>query len=666
MRNIKIVSLVFLFLVLLVESKAQSSEVKSGNSYFAKSEYFRALQAYDAAIQNGEDLDIPAQINRAHCYYYLNNIDKAYELFALIQADLKGPDLFIYASTMQKFGFYQGAIELYKKAKEQKGGNPEQIDELIKSCQWALENSAFGSEYLVNPSELMTYGQSFGIQYFKDGVVYSSSSGKSSDQVDRQGMTFLNLYFSEIKEGKLQEKNLFSENLVFNYHVGAISFTSDHKTMFFTKSVRVAKGKSRIKIFSVEYDGQDWGNEKELSFNSNDYDCAHPALTPDDKYLIFVSNIKGGYGQKDLYVSERSANGEFSSPKNMGPEINSFGDEVFPFVSKDYVLYFSSDGQIGFGGLDLYKAGYEKEMTWSGVENMMQPFNSSKDDFGYVIDPGNPNQGFLSSNRTSAGNQDFIFYVEPLVNNAEADKIMGGILFDERDQLSVGDNLEKDFVEMPDAFSTRLTSTFKGSPVEGASVVVRNAFDGSPVAEGLTDAKGDIFLVLPNEMRWKGQDFEIEISKEGQYNSQKMVVNITELEAIAKNGLMLTPIFNDQVLDDIGTMVIPYRNEIITPEGIEVLERLAAYLALNPNVVIKLNGHTDARGDKYNNLLTSKRAAEKAVKYLMEKGIDETNLIPRGYGERYLLNQCRRGKWCDEETHLKNMRIEVVVWRMLD
>ncbi len=654
------------FLVLVLESKSQSSDVKSGNNYFAKNEYFRALQAYDSAVRNGELLDIPVQINMAHCYYYLNNIEKAYDLFSQLEESLKGPDLLTYAFATHKFGYYQGAIDLYQKAKDQKADNSGKIDELITSCRWALANSTFSTDFRVNPSELSTYGQSFGIQYYKNGVVFSSSSGENSDMVDRQGMAFLNLYFSEIKDGKLQEKHLFSKNLAFNYHVGAITFTSDNKTMFFTKSVRASRGKSRIKIFSVEYDGQDWGNEQELSFNSNDYDCAHPALTPDDKYLIFVSNIKGGYGQKDLYITERLPNGGYSSPRNLGPEINSFGDEVFPFVSKKYELFFSSDGHIGFGGLDLFKATYREGTDWSGLENMMQPFNSSKDDFGYVMNPSNPHNGFLSSNRISSGNKDFIFYVEPVDSVSEDDKPMGGILFDERDELVQSQNLEKDFVAMPDAFSARISSTFKGAPVQGASVVVRNAFDGSQVAEGLTDQKGDIFLVLPNDMRWKGQDFEIEISKPGDFNSQKMVVNIMELTAIAKNGLMLTPIFNDQVLDDIGTMVIPYRGETITAEGFEVLEKLAAYMALNPKVVIKLNGHTDARGDKYNNLLTSKRAAEKAVNYLMKKGIDEANMIPRGYGERYLLNQCRRGKWCDEETHLKNRRIEVVVWRMLD
>ncbi len=635
---------------LLVGSAAQSNEVKSGNSFFEKGEYYRALQAYEKARDSGEKPDILVKIKMAHCYYQLNNIDRAYQFFTEVESRLTGNDLVVYALTAIKSGLYREAIELCQRAKSNGAGNPVQIDQWIKSCKWALENNSFQADYLINPSEVSTYGQSFGIQYYKEGVVYSSSSGRSSGMVDRQGMDFLNLYYSNLKDGEIQGKRLFSQNLTFNYHVGAITFTSDYKTMYFTKSIRVSRGKSKIKIFSVAYDGQDWGDEKEVSFNSNDYDCAHPALTPDDKYLIFVSNQKGGFGGKDLYIAERLPGGEFGIPENLGPGVNTFGDEVFPFVSKSYDLYFSSDGHIGFGGLDLFKSTHVEGKTWTDVKNMMQPFNSSMDDFGYVIDPRNSFQGFLSSNRSGEGGSDLIFYVEPITTPVD----------------SKDDTPEEDFMEMPDAFSARLISTFNGTPVEGASVVVRNAFDGKTVARGLTDEKGDIFLILPNELRRKGQDFAVELSKEGDYIPQKMIVSIMELNEIAKNGLSLTPIFNDQLLDEIGTFVIPYRDETITPEGIAVLEKLASHLKLNPNVVIKLNGHTDARGDKYNNLLTSQRAAEKAKRYLMNKGIDGDKLIPRGYGERYLLNQCGRGKLCDEETHLKNMRIEVVVWRIID
>ncbi len=661
----------------------QSRQVRRGNNFFEDGEYFKALEMFEEARDAGEELSIQTQIRIANCYYELNNIDEAFELFMELESHLKGQDLFTYASATHGFGFYQGAIDLYNECLDKGIGNPAQIRELIRSCEWALENETFVTDYLVNPSELLTFGQSFGIQYYKNGVVYSSSSG-DSDEVDRYGKEFLNLYYSPIQDGEIQDQRLFSENLVFDYHVGAIAFTTDEKTMYYTRAVRVRGGESRIKIFQVTYNGSEWGNQEELSINSDNYDCAYPAVTPDDKYLLFASNMKGGHGGTDLYIVERRPNGRFGQPQNLGSRINTFGNERFPFVSDSYDLYFASDGHLGFGGLDVFKAVHQGGTSWSEVENMMKPFNSNKDDFGYVIDPNDPEQGFLSSDRIGNGGTDVIFYVEPRSEEEseesageEAEMVpMGGLLYDESGEVVTQEKEqpepepkpepETDLSQFPDAFSTVVNSTFNGTSIDGAMIVVKDNSTGQIVVEGTTDRNGKIHLIIPDEFRKEGQTFEISINKGDDFNGKSMVVDIMELEQIAQNGIALTPVFDDVVLDDIGTMVIPYRGENITSEGQKVLDKLSAYLTNNPNVVVKLNAHTEARGNKYNNLLISQKVAEKAEEYLMERGIDDRNMIPRGYGERYLLNNCRRGKLCDESKHLENRRIEVVVWKMLN
>jgi tetratricopeptide (TPR) repeat protein/flagellar motor protein MotB len=683
MKPTNIISLILLFFLISNAVMGQSRQVRRGNNFFEDGEYFKALEMFEEARDAGEELSIQTQIRIANCYYELNNIDEAFELFMELESHLKGQDLFTYASATHGFGFYQGAIDLYNECLDKGIGNPAQIRELIRSCEWALENETFVTDYLVNPSELLTFGQSFGIQYYKNGVVYSSSSG-DSDEVDRYGKEFLNLYYSPIQDGEIQDQRLFSENLVFDYHVGAIAFTTDEKTMYYTRAVRVRGGESRIKIFQVTYNGSEWGNEEELSINSDNYDCAYPAVTPDDKYLLFASNMKGGHGGTDLYIVERRPNGRFGQPQNLGSRINTFGNERFPFVSDSYDLYFASDGHLGFGGLDVFKAVHQGGTSWSEVENMMKPFNSNKDDFGYVIDPNDPEQGFLSSDRIGNGGTDVIFYVEPRSEEEseesageEAEMVpMGGLLYDESGEVVTQEKEqpepepkpepETDLSQFPDAFSTVVNSTFNGTSIDGAMIVVKDNSTGQIVVEGTTDRNGKIHLIIPDEFRKEGQTFEISINKGDDFNGKSMVVDIMELEQIAQNGIALTPVFDDVVLDDIGTMVIPYRGENITSEGQKVLDKLSAYLTNNPNVVVKLNAHTEARGNKYNNLLISQKVAEKAEEYLMERGIDDRNMIPRGYGERYLLNNCRRGKLCDESKHLENRRIEVVVWKMLN
>ncbi|RCW30220.1 OmpA family protein [Marinilabilia salmonicolor] len=693
MKLNKVFSLLLLFILTSAIVQGQSREVRRGNSFYEDGEWFKALELFEEARDAGEDLSVQTQIRIANCYFELNNIDDAFNLFMELEPQLKGQDLFTYAKTTHRFGFYQGAIELYNRCLDQGIGNSAQIQELIRSCEFAIENEALRTDYYVNPSDLATYGQSFGIQYYKDGVVYSSSSG-DADELDRYGRAFLNLYYSPIEDGEIQEAGLFSENLVFDYHVGAIAFTSDEETMYYTKSVRVRGGDSRIKIFRVTFENGEWGNEEELSINSDKYDCAYPAVTPDDKYLIFASNMSGGHGGTDLYIAERRGNGRFGQVRNLGATINTFGDERFPFVSKDYKMYFASNGHLGFGGLDIFETEHQGGTTWVNPINLMKPFNSNKDDFGYVIDPNDPQQGFLSSNRLGSGATDAIFYVEPRGEEDETEEAeeemvpMGGIIYDEAelivDQAETTPEPEPepdpvvevipepqpepevDLSAFPDAFSTSVNSTFNGTEIPDALVVVRDNASDAVVVRGATDRNGKIHLIIPDEYRKENQSFDITVSKGDEYNSRNMLVDIMELEDIARNGIELTPIFDDAELDDIGTMVIPYRGENITPEGQKVLDQLAVYLKNNPRAVVKLNAHTEARGNKYNNLLTSQKVAEKAEQIMMEKGIDDRNLIPRGYGERYLINKCKRGKLCDESEHLANRRIEVVVWKMLE
>ncbi len=646
---------------------AQKSDINKGNKEFEKGEYFMALKYYNIAKDKGAKFSVDIHKNIATCYYYQNDIDNAFNAFANIESKLKPEDYFIYASTIHKFGFYQGAIEWYEKAKKEGGANPIQVDKLIESCKSAEKNSQL-LDIRVTPSTLLTFGQSFGIQYYKDGVVYSSASETNTKKLDKTGKNFLNLFYSEIKDGKIVEgtSRPFSENLMFDYHVGAISFTSDYKTMYYTKSVRLKGGRSIIKIFSVEYQGNDWVNETELSINSNDYDFAHPAVSPDDKYLYFVSNMRGSMGGTDIYKAEIKSNGSFGTPVNLGREINTYGNERFPFISKNNELYFASDGHSGFGGLDIFKSTKKENGKWGNVSNLLKPINSNSDDFGYVIDPKNSSRGFLSSNNFGDHTKDVIFIVEPSIKKSsdEVSNPIAGlenvVTITEEASVATDENLSN----FQTALTPLFTSTFNGTVIEGVNVTINDANTGDVVIQGITDASGKLNLIIPDKYKNDQQEFEIKMSKEGVYVSKRMIVNIMELEDININGLMLTPLFNDSVLDEIGKMVIASVGDKITDNGLLMLDKLAAMLISNPNVVIKLNGHTDSRGNRYNNLSISQDLSERAEQILVEKGVQEDNIIPRGYGERYLINKCKRGVYCEDQEHLKNRRVEVDVWKI--
>ena len=326
---------------------------------------------------------------------------------------------------------------------------------------------------------------------------------------------------------------------------------------------------------------------------------------------------------------------------------------------------------MGFGGWDIFVAEFVNG-EWNNVENMMFPFNSAKDDFGYVMNRNNPKQGFLSTNRSGDGSVDAIFYVqpreqEPVVVESEPEILVEPAIKApvEEPEPEPEPEPKVDLTLFPRAFSTILTSTFNGGAVEGATIEINDAFTGASVARGTSQAGGKISLDIPDTFRKEGQEFEIIITKPGDFQDKRVVANIMELEELGKGGIAITPVFSDTGLNEIGEMIIPYVGNEITSQGYQVLDKLAAFLINNPHVVIKLNGLTDARGNRLTNLNTSQSLAEKAEAYLLTKGVNDQNVIPRGYGERYLRNRCGRGKLCSEEQHLENRRIEVVVWRLL-
>lgn len=676
MRSIYQVVLALLLLLTPSIVEGQGSALRRGDAQYARGEYYNALQYYNQVVADGFKLDLEYQKKVGHCYYELNNVDEAYNIFSSMEDKLTGYDLYIYASATHKIGYYEGAIDLYKKAKPQ---NPERvglIDELIRSCEWAMDNQEF-LPVRVNPSKIMTFGQSFGLQFYKDGVVYSSASPeKEGGKIDRQGRNFLSLYYSDLEGDEIKNTRLFSKNLVFEYHVGAISFSPDEKTMYYTKTVRVRGGDNKLKIFSVVFNGQEWVDEIELNINSNEYDNAHPAVTPDGKHLIFVSNRPGGYGGKDLWMAEIKSNRSLTGIRNLGPKINSFGDELFPFVSKDNVLYFSSDGHTGFGGLDLFKSD-QVNGNWGSAKNLGQPYNSNKDDFGYVINPKDNNRGFLSTNRVGDGS-DVIFYVQeredeqvteptiPTVVVSQPEETLGAEVVEEPvviEELVVIKEPKVDLSIFPSSLKSYVLSTFNGNLVEGASISMVDSYTGKVVGQSKTDSKGGFTLSIPDQYRQEGQEFEITVSM-NEFKNNVVQANIMDLPEIAKGGFQISPVFKDSDLNEISGLTIPFVGMEFSRDGYAILDQIAAYLLNNPQVVIKLNGHTDVRGTMISNLNNSQSISEKAENYLLSKGVSSDNLIPRGYGERYIINKCRRGKLCDESEHLENRRVEIVVWRI--
>lgn len=667
------------------DASGQRKELKKARTSYEDGDYYIASQNFRAAVDLGAELGLDDKLKLGHCYYELNQISLVYELYNPIENDLTGDYIFYYASAIHNLPWYEEAIKWYQKAKlSHVTRTTTEINQLIESCKWADNNNRQNMNWLVNPCfPLATQGQSFGVQYYNQQLVYSSAADEDSDQRDQFGNPFLNLYCIDIDEkGDVKDgtQRVFSENLLSPYHVGAISFTQDLKHMYYTKTEN-EDGESHVRIFVADFDGKDWENDRCVSFIKDDADYAHPAVSPDGKYLFFVSNRSGGFGGKDIWYVEILGNNKYSAIKNCGKNVNTFDDEVYPVINQDGKLYFSSRGHYGFGGLDIFSAELVSG-KWQNVQNLGIPFNSVSDDFCYVQMPNQPLRGFLSSNRYDKGLADVIFTVmdrslkpeEPKKEESEE------LLFFDDDMMMAETTPEPVVIPEPEPvvpepepviiveevkpyiFSADVISTYNNEKIGGATVTIVDQTTGKNIGMGSSDSEGHVIITVDGNVFKQNPDVAVSVKKDG-YNPKSYDSTCKELDQLAREGLRVTPIFNDQVLDDISGMEIVYGKDL--DDNVKrMLDKLAAYLIQNPNIVVKVNAHTEAKGNRYGNLSVSQNMADKAVEYMVSKGVNKDQLIPRGYGERYLKNRCHRGVYCDKSQHAENRRIEIVVWNV--
>ncbi|MDY4175373.1 MAG: OmpA family protein [Bacteroidales bacterium] len=670
-------AMILLGLCFSTAALGQRKEIRKAKAAFDDEDWYHCTVYYDDAVKLGATLGLDDRKKVARSLFELNQVSKAWEIYSTIEDNLTGEDIYFYAKTLHRFGLHADAIDWYDKAKKAGavGGKIMQVNDMIASCRWAIANEFSSVKgVVVNPDRsVLEVNQSFGIQIYNGKVVYSYAP-ENSDKKDKNGNPFLNLYTQDFVDGHVVEgkPQVFSPNLRSEYHVGAISFTSDKKHIFLTKTVYVNK-EPRIKIFVADFDGRDWVNERLIEFDSDEYDFAHPAVSLDDKYLYFVSNMPDhtkiygkdvkNYGGKDIYRAEFSSDvNHFKKVENLGTEVNTYGDEVYPVINPDGKLYFSSDTRNGFGGLDIFCSEYI-DGKWQNTRNMLKAFNGAGDDFYYLMFSADKPDGFLSRYDFDKDRDMFMDVMTFEVSNeplAELPPVFGaeGVIIPP-DQINEVAHESK--AEMMD-LSTLITSTYNNEIIEGAKFTITDEETEDEFAKALSGVDGKVTVSFALTKINNGREVVIEVSKSG-FNTKTIQVTEDELADIAKEGIKLTPIFNDAVLDDISGMVIPYQEQL-DDAAKQVLDKLASYLINAPQVTVKLNAHTEAKGNRYENLNISQKMADASKDYLVAKGVNPKQLIPRGYGERYLLNRCHRGVYCDASKHKVNRRIEVVVWHV--
>jgi peptidoglycan-associated lipoprotein len=596
--------LFFLFILLifvtLPELEAQKRKTERAYDSFKAGEYYDAIDYFKDAYSKTKKSD---KITRAElvfmvaeCYRYVNDPKNSETWYKLaVKSSYSKPDAqFWLAESVKKNGRYPQAIDEFKKYK-QVAPSDARADQEIRSCELAIDWLRNPEAYKVDElKDLNSKDADFGPAYGSSdyGTIYFTSARDDAGGNKTHGATGQS--FTDIFESRIDKKSKWSTPVpvaVINseFEDGTPSFSSDYKEMYFTRCEAGKREKKGCKIMYSEVNGNTWSEPKNLELLPDSMIAAHPAISPDGSTLYFVSDIEGGYGKKDIWKVTRTGEGAWSKPENLGPDINTPEDELFPYVRSDGTLYFSSDGHIGLGGLDIYKAVYQPDGSWV-VQNMKPPINSFADDFGITFEDGNE-MGIFSSTRKGKGNDDlYTFELPPLRFTVT------GLVKDEKTGTSIP-----------------------------ASTVQLISSDGSNL-QAETGNAGDFKFNLKPDV-----DYIFLASKKGYLNGKEKETTKGQDKSRDFMVTILLTAFDRPI--ELPNILYDFGKYDLRPESMVSLDKLVETLNDNPNVTIELMSHTDSRDTEEYNQNLSQRRAQVVVQYLIEKGIDPERLSAKGYGE---------------------------------
>jgi hypothetical protein len=704
----KILALLLILITPLI--KSQSVKEKIADKRFNNLEYFSASEMYEELsrskhpkikyyVRAGESNLNMGDYRKAQVFY-----DKAYA-----NTGMTDQDLYNYYQVLKYNTNYTKASEVFSKINDNKykliRDNMAQkklvIEELKKdSSNYSLKRLAINSDendfcpYVVN-NEL----------YFLSSRRNTSINGR---KYGWDNSYYLDVYKGYIEGTDVKNEHAVKEGLKTKVHEGPLCFTKDGNTQFITRNNFVKNkykkskdGRVNLKIFSRKKEGENWGEWVEFTFNSDDYSCGDPAVSADGKTLYFVSDMPGTLGLTDVWVTTFE-NNSWTKPENLGQSVNSEGREMFPQLFEDEVLFYSSDGKIGLGGLDVFYTVPTGDAYFE-AQNLGYPVNSQFDDFGFYAKT--TTTGYFASNRGKTKDDIYSFaskrpIISSAINLIVRDNLSKEIipnativLIDETGKPvyegQTDDKGEVKFNVLPGkGYKTKaIKNGYKESvgiikeeeiaslanskkeilvekkiigllgliadaddltPIEGVKVTITDASNKTEFMNFTTDKDGDFRHIYKDKKVGDDLTYLIKLEKEG-YLTKIQQVDIT----IKKEGYVLlhdylnTKMYKIKLGADIGKVVdlnpiyFDLGKSIVRPDAKVELEKIVQLLAENPSITIELSSHSDCRGSAAGNLALSDRRAKASAGYVISKGVSPTRIYGKGYGETKLINDCK-------------------------
>jgi outer membrane protein OmpA-like peptidoglycan-associated protein len=607
---------------------AQNDDTKKADKHFNRLEFVDAIKSYEKLISKDKaNAYVYKQLAIAN--YNISNTkesERYYEQYFKNAENPQAEDYFNYAQILLSNKKYDKAKKAYQDFAT-KAPNDSRAKAFLANKDFVQELQNMAPNYEAKAMDLNSEYSDFG-GYENDTYFYFvSSRNKSRRTYGWNDQPTTDIYKADNVAGTFKNEKLLEGDVNTKFNEGTIAISNDGQTLYFTRNdyldgdyEKSEDGIGQLKIYQAKKVNGEWKDIKALPFTSSEYSVSHPALSPDNSTLYFSSNMDGGYGKSDLYMVSINDDGSFGEPKNLGSKVNTPARESFPFVDADNKLFFSSDGHLGLGGLDVFHTSMNNG-SYAKPENLGAPINSSNDDFAFSYF-NQVDRGYVSSNRGENPLNDNIYQVK-LIKPLDETNIIVNVLNNDTDE-----------------------------PLKDASVLFYDD-DDNEIASLTTDINGQVQEIVISNL-----EYDIQANLKDFESDSKTITAIGDLMEV---DLRLKPI--EVIIEErevtLSNILFDFDKASIRPEAAFELDKIVATLKKYPDLVIRIESHTDIRGPKIYNQNLSEARAKNTLKYLVDKGIDESRLSAVGKGETEPVIDCSNG--CTEKEHEKNRRSKFII-----
>ena len=610
----KLYILFILFVGVAMTAQAQSDKTEKADKLFEQLRYVDAAEAYEKLLNNGVRTQ-HVYTRLGDSYFYNSDFKNAERNYArAVKRDPQPETLYRYAQSLKASEKYDLSNTIMTQFASLKPGD-DRAKQFKANPNYLMEIQEMKDAFTTKADKFNTEASDFSAVKVGNKLYFSSARNENRGKYGWNEQPYLDIYEATIDEaGVVGKPELLKGEVNTKYHEGTLDITPDGKYMFFTRVdyykgdyEKASDGESKLNIYRALNAGGEWRDVATTSLESKEYGVGHPSITKDGKAIFFASEAPGGQGGTDIYKATLK-NGKISNPVNLGPTVNTSGDDSFPYIADDGTLYFSSNGHLGLGGLDVFK--YKD----GEVTNMGAPINSSLDDFGFSYSEAT-GKGYVSSNRKGGQGGDDIYQVERI-----------------------------EVCEV--AVTVKAVDSETGMPISGAIVSLQDDAAGNSMPGQTTDANGMAVFTT---------DCNLELTARGakdKYESGEATLSVAE-EETAKVEVMMTPepeIVEDKII--LNKIYFDLDKSNIRPDAALELDRLVGLMKKYPTLEVMAETYADIRGSDSYNLALTERRANSIIEYVESQGIDGSRLSAAGRGEANPVVDCKAKKCTPAEYEL--------------